>query len=97
MLGKLTAQPGQRVAVAAKLLESARIESAAGRELYLVGTSTAVADAIWVTERCTTEAAHDASLVCGNPLHDPERDATDRESPEGTRFDVVRGKGFGVA
>ena len=61
--GKLTAQPGQRDALLAVLLEAADLVGAApGCEIYFVSTSHTEADAIWVTEVWRSEADHAASL-----------------------------------
>ena len=61
--GKLTAQPGQRDALLAILLEAAALVGAApGCEIYFVSTSQTEPDALWVTEVWRSEADHAASL-----------------------------------
>jgi quinol monooxygenase YgiN len=61
--GKLTAQPGQRDALLAILLEAADVVGGApGCEIYFVSTSQTEPDAIWVTEVWGSEADHAASL-----------------------------------
>ncbi len=61
--GSLLATPGQRDALVHHMLEAARLmEDAPGCELYVVSTSEADDDAVWITEVWRTEADHDASL-----------------------------------
>jgi len=60
LIGKMTAIPGQRDALTAILLES--LGSMPGCLSYVVAHDPADADAIWVTEAWTDEAAHRASL-----------------------------------
>jgi quinol monooxygenase YgiN len=61
--GSLLAQPGQRHALLEHMLEAARLmRDAPGCDLYLVATSEADDDAVWITEVWRTEADHDASL-----------------------------------
>lgn len=62
LVGKFTAQPGQRDELVAILLRAAAsLESNADCLHYLIST-TEEADAVWVTETWTNKAAHDASL-----------------------------------
>ena len=63
MHGKIKAQEGQRDALAACLLEAARLmETLPGCETYIVALSKTEPDAIWVTEVWRSEADHDESL-----------------------------------
>lgn len=62
--GKMLAQPGQRDALAALLLEAAReVADAPGCEMYLIATAADDAGALWITEVWRDKAAHDASLT----------------------------------
>lgn len=62
--GKMLAQPGQRDALVALLLEAARqMEGMPGCALYLIATAPTEADAIWITEVWESQDAHDASLT----------------------------------
>lgn len=62
--GKLTAQPGQRDALVALLLQpTERLRDVAGCELYLVNTSPSEDDAVWVMEMWRDVAAHADSLA----------------------------------
>jgi quinol monooxygenase YgiN len=64
MIGKLTAQPGQRAALVEVLLTAAELVSnAPGCELYVVSTSATEPDAVWVAEAWRSKADHDASLT----------------------------------
>lgn len=61
--GKIVAQPGQRDALAALLLQAAgQMHSVAGCRAYLVSVEADDADAIGVYEVWDTQAQHDASL-----------------------------------
>jgi quinol monooxygenase YgiN len=60
LIGKMTATPGQRDALTAILLES--LGTNPGCLSYIVAHDPADADAVWVTEVWTDEAAHRASL-----------------------------------
>ena len=63
LYGKLTAHPGQRNALVEHLLRAAElIKSARGCRLWVVSTSAAEPEAVWVTELWESEADHDASL-----------------------------------
>jgi quinol monooxygenase YgiN len=63
MFGKVTAQPGQRDVLVQHLLTAAKlVGDAPGCELYVVYTSPAEPDVIWVTEAWRSKADHDASL-----------------------------------
>lgn len=60
---KLTAQPGQRDALATILLDAANLVSTLpGCEIYFVSTDEKDPNAIYVTEVWTSEADHKASL-----------------------------------
>ncbi|GJG89424.1 hypothetical protein tb265_46050 [Gemmatimonadetes bacterium T265] len=61
LIGKMTATPGQRDALAAILLEGTR--GMPGCLSYVVATDPADADALWVTEVWEGEASHQASLA----------------------------------
>lgn len=60
LIGKMTALPGQRDALTAILLEN--LGTMPGCLSYIVAHDPADADAVWVTEVWTDEAAHRASL-----------------------------------
>lgn len=60
LIGKMTATSGQRDALCAILLE--KLGTVPGCLSYIVAHDPADADAIWVTEVWTDEAAHRASL-----------------------------------
>lgn len=60
LIGKMTALPGQRDALTAILLES--LGTMPGCLSYIVAHDPADAEAVWVTEVWTDEAAHRASL-----------------------------------
>jgi quinol monooxygenase YgiN len=60
LIGKMTATPGQRDALTAILLEG--LGRMPGCLSYVVAHDPAEADALWITEVWTDEAAHGASL-----------------------------------
>ena len=60
MIGKMKAQPGQRDALLATLLEST--EGMPGCLSYVIARDPADGDAIWVTEVWTDAESHKASL-----------------------------------
>ncbi len=61
--GSIVAQPGQRDALLQQMREASRLmHDAPGCDLYLVATSEADDNAVWITEVWRTEADHDASL-----------------------------------
>lgn len=61
---KFTARPGQRDTLVALLLHAAALsEGTPGCELYIVNTSPAEADTVWVTEVWQSQTDHDASLA----------------------------------
>ena len=61
--GSILARPGQRDALFEQMREASRLmQDAPGCDLYLVATSEADDDAVWITEVWRTEADHDASL-----------------------------------
>lgn len=83
LIGKMTAIPGQRDALTAILLES--LGRMPGCLSYIVAHDPADADAIWVTEVWTDEAAHRASLQI------PEvKEAIRRGMPLIATFDDVK-------
>lgn len=61
LIGRITAQPGQRDALAAILLPGSG--GMPGCLSYVVAEDPANADALWVTEVWVDEAAHRASLA----------------------------------
>ena len=61
LIGKMTAVPGQRDALAALLLESTA--AMPGCLSYVVATDAADPDALWVTEVWKSRASHQASLA----------------------------------
>jgi quinol monooxygenase YgiN len=64
MYGKIIAQPGQRDALVAILLEAAAaLRQVPGCEVYIVNVSPTEPDAIWVTEVWRSAADHAASLA----------------------------------
>jgi quinol monooxygenase YgiN len=60
LIGKMSAVPGQRDALAAILL--AGTEAMPGCLSYIISTDPADADALWITEVWDTQASHQASL-----------------------------------
>ncbi len=60
LIGKMTANPGQRDALIAVLLEG--VAGMPGCLSYVVATDPAEADAIWITEAWDSQASHQASL-----------------------------------
>jgi quinol monooxygenase YgiN len=60
LIGKMTAVPGQRDAVAAVLLESTG--EMPGCLSYIIATDPADADSLWITEVWDSAASHKASL-----------------------------------
>jgi quinol monooxygenase YgiN len=63
LMGKFTAQRGRRDDLLELLLQGAGLMGTPdGCLLYLISTSPAEEDAIWVTEVWTSREAHDASL-----------------------------------
>jgi quinol monooxygenase YgiN len=63
LYGKVLAQPGQRDALVAVLLEAAALLGEIPEcELYIVNTAPDEPDAIWVTELWASEEAHARSL-----------------------------------
>ena len=61
---KFVAQPGQRDTLVELLLQAAKgVEAAPGCELYIINTSPAEAESVWVTEVWRSQAEHDASLT----------------------------------
>ena len=61
LIGKLSAVPGQRDALAANLLEST--EAMPGCLSYIIATDPADPEALWVTEVWDSPASHQASLA----------------------------------
>jgi quinol monooxygenase YgiN len=60
LIGKMTAKPGQRDALAAIL--TADVTSMPGCLSYIVALDPKDADAIWITEAWDNQASHDNSL-----------------------------------
>lgn len=60
LIGKMTAIPGRREALAAILLEG--ISGLPGCLSYVVASDASEADALWITEVWDSEASHKASL-----------------------------------
>lgn len=60
LIGKMTAKPGQRAALAAILVEG--ISEMPGCLSYIVANDPANADLLWITEVWESQAAHVASL-----------------------------------
>jgi quinol monooxygenase YgiN len=60
LIGKMTAKPGQRDALAAILLEG--LQNMPGCLSYIVAGDPADADALWITEVWDRKESHDASL-----------------------------------
>jgi quinol monooxygenase YgiN len=64
LVGSFTAQPGQRDALVALLLEAASVlETFPDCDLWFVSTAPDDPDAVWVTEVWRDQAAHAASLA----------------------------------
>jgi quinol monooxygenase YgiN len=61
LIGKMTAQPGQRDALVAAILEGSA--GLPGCRSYVVALDAADANAVWITEVWDDEAAHKASLA----------------------------------
>ena len=61
LIGKIRAQPGQRAALAAILLEGTA--AMPGCLSYVVAEDPADADALWITEAWDSSASHQASLA----------------------------------
>jgi quinol monooxygenase YgiN len=60
LIGKMSAAPGQRDALAALLLEGT--QAMPGCLSYVIATDSADADALWITEVWDSRASHKASL-----------------------------------
>lgn len=60
LIGKMTAKPGQRDALAAILLEG--LQDMPGCLSYIVASDPTDADALWITEVWDRKESHDASL-----------------------------------
>ena len=60
LIGKMTAAPGKRDALAAILLEGTR--DMPGCLSYVIATDSADADALWITEVWDSQTSHQASL-----------------------------------
>jgi quinol monooxygenase YgiN len=61
LIGRMTAQPGQRDALLAVLLE--RLSDMPGCRSYVVALDEGDQDALWITEVWADQASHDASLT----------------------------------
>ena len=97
LFGKFIAQPGQRDALAAVLLEAAELlRDAPGCEVYIVSVSESEPDAVWVSEVWSGREAHAASLA-----REDVRALIGRGRPliagAGERFEVVPLGGKGLA
>lgn len=96
MFGKMTAVAGKRDALVAQLVRVSDVmRGVPGCLLYLVSTSPADADEIWVTEIWRDEASQGASLSMPG-VRDLVKDTMPllAGAPEGTRFTPVGGKGL---
>ena len=82
MIGKITAKPGQRDALAALL--AGGTDAMPGCLGYIVAEDLADADALWVTEVWESKAAHEASLSLP-----AVRDAIAKGRPLIAGFDTV--------
>lgn len=98
LFGKLTAHEGKRDELAQNLLRAADLMKAVpGCLLYVVNTSEAEPNAVYVSELWQDEAAHGASLSMPGV-----RDLILQtmplvaEKPEGTRVRPIGGKGLDV-
>jgi quinol monooxygenase YgiN len=95
LYGKITAQPGQRDALVAGLLEAAALmQHVPGCELYIVNVSATEPDAVWVTEVWSSDSAHQASLT-----HDEVKALIKRTMPliaGGERIEIVPIGGKGL-
>ncbi len=86
MYGKVVAKPGERDALAERLLEAARLVAPLpGCETYLVNLAASEPDAVWVTELWRSEADHDASLKL-----ESVRELIERTRPLVAGFEAVR-------
>ena len=96
MYGKMTAHEGKRDALVANLLRAADLmKSVPGCLLYVVNTSEADPNAVYVTELWKDEASHGASLSTpGVRALVLETMPLLAEKPEGTRVRPVGGKGL---
>ena len=96
LFGKMTAVPGKGDALAANLLRAAELmQSVPGCLLYVVNTSSAEPDAVWVSEIWKDESAHGASLsIPGVRALIAETMPLLAAAPEGTRFTPIGGKGL---
>ena len=95
MYGKMTANEGQRDALVANLLRAAELmKSVPGCLLYVVSTSEAESNTVYVTEVWKDEAAHGASLsMPGVRALVMETMPLLAAKPEGIRLRTVGGKG----
>lgn len=96
MFGKLVAVSGKRDALAANLQRAADLMKGVPTCLmYMVSTSTADPDAVFVSEIWTDEAAHGASLSMPG-VRDLIQSTMPllASAPEGTRFTPLGGKGL---
>lgn len=96
LFGKMTAVEGKRDALATNLLRAADLmKGVPGCLLYVVNTSDAEPNAVWVTEIWQDEAAHGASLsMPGVRSLITETMPLLASAPEGTRFTPIGGKGL---
>ena len=91
---KIGVKPGQRDAVVAILIRDVESAREAGCDLYLVGTSSADADTVFVTEVWASREAHRASLTLPS-VQQAIAEAMPMLTGEfhQTEFDVVGGLG----
>lgn len=96
LYGKIVVQPGKRDELVGLLLEGTKaLEDDPGCLIYLVNVSPGEPDTIWVTEVCSSEEAHAASLT-----RDEIRAIINRGRPlitGGERIDVVPVGGKGLS
>lgn len=95
LYGKITAQPSQRDALVAGLLEAAALmQHVPGCELYIVNVSATEPDTVWVTEVWSSASAHQESLT-----HDEVKALIKRNMPliaGGERIEIVPIGGKGL-
>lgn len=96
LFGKLTAHEGKRDALVEKMMKAAELmASVPGCLLYVVGTSPAEPDAVFITELWKDEDSHGASLsMAGVRNLIVETMPLLAAKPEGTKVTTVGGKGI---
>ena len=96
LFGKFTALEGKRDTLASNLLRASELmRGVPGCLLYVINTSEAEPDAVWVTEIWQDENAHGASLSMPG-VRDLIKDTMPllASAPEGQRFRPIGGKGL---